>query len=162
MTAIDVLNQYPSTDDLPPIMGAQDDHCLAILTGARRRYKANGTNDAYIESDPEAKRVRVCALGAFGASLGITSETDDYLGDLKAALRVDESAKLAINLVNKAARKLYPESKSWRGDVAWSAPIEWLNQEFGTRGRDEDFKKAKKAVLECYDYAIAMRTAGTW
>lgn len=169
MTAIDVLNQYPSTDDLPPIMGAQDDPVLAIIQGARRRYKANGTEDSYMESNPDSKRVFVCALGSFGAAVGIKSSYDEdcnFPKLLERACKVDESAKLAIKLVNDAARKLYPESKNWRSK-SWSAPIEWINQEYGIEsGSDrysvDRFKKAKKAVLACYDYAIEQRAAGIW
>jgi hypothetical protein len=106
-------------------------------------------------------------MGALGAAAGIPStgpksyyELGYWEGYQKFLdTRIDNAAKEAIKLVNKACVKLFPEFRAFRKNTDWSWPLEWLNQ---SKERDYDFAATKAKVLSCYDYAIEMRTAGTW
>jgi hypothetical protein len=186
---MDVTEQYPSTFDLPRIMGAQDDPVLAMLQGARRRYQRGMSQGAYIEGG------YVCAVGAVMSQAGLTGPVYDDLerdvgvgavgmGRLLKEAEIEQplidAAKEAIVYLNRAARKLYPESKNYRKDF-WSGPLEWVNQEWrpddlpevhdlrdhGDRDRfhrecetraDALQAQVKEAVLACYDYAIKQRS----
>ena len=164
LTLMNVTDQYPSTYDMPPIGGAQDS-VLAILEKARKRYKRGATPDQYLTRGTG----QVCALGAVAAAAGFTAKQYEADGDaelgggtslfastLKRAGVEEEliaATKEAIKLLNQAAIKLYPVSRNY--GRTWSGPLEWVNQEFSA-----DFRDSKKAVLACYDKAIADRTAG--
>lgn len=147
---MNVLNQYPSTDDLyrslPRLAGAQDDPTLDILEGARKRFKRRSTAEGYISNGS------VCAMGAIGREIGLK---DDDIGDPetffeKLEAKADRAAKEAIKLVNASAIRLYPESLDYE-DCSWKWPLEYLNQEFSR-------PVARKKVLACYDDAIARAT----
>lgn len=158
---MNVIEQYPSTADLPRIAGGQD-LVLAILQGARKRYVRGGTQETYL-----GKGGAVCAVGAVAREAGLKDKqyisiatkhnvalggnshvfTPNFGHVLKLAQIETETrnaAKKAITLLNQSARRLFPESK---GHERWDGPIEWINQELG-------WPEARKAVLKCYDDAI--------
>lgn len=155
------LNVYPSTHDVPRIAGGQD-LALAVLTKALKRYKRSGTSSDYVTETGE-----VCARGAIAVAAGFTRDKGAHLlvelgrsdqAFAKALVFADveqtmaNAAKEAIQLLDLAAGKLYPESVG----AGWSGPLEWLNQEYGegcetTLG---SWRKAKKAVVTVYEYTI--------
>ena len=157
MNPIDAL---PSTYDLPPIRGGQDP-ILAILIGARKRYKRGGTAAQYI-----APGGAVCAIGAVVREAGLTAKLYDAsegeLSSLKEIAWTMEHAKIeketinttkkAIKLLNRTALKLYPDSKRYKGSM-WSGPLEWINQTYG----EYNLTEAKKLVLAVYDKTIEKR-----
>lgn len=167
---MNVIDQYPSTLDLPPIAGGQD-LTLAILIGARRRYKRGAVHHSYISFGGQ-----VCAIGAVAREAGVSREQYDEddigfgttltsFGNMLKRAKIEQetigATKEAIVLLNKAARQLYPESKAYRAKT-WSGPLEWLNQEYARDSfgfGNRRFKSAKKAVLASYDKAIEDRVA---
>ena len=163
---MDITDQYPSTFDMPRIAGGQD-AVLAVLVGARKRYKRGATPHAYIAAGSE-----VCAIGAVAREAGVTlrqfeDDPDSDLSNWRKFRKTLERASIekplidatreAIRLLNKAAGKLYPESKQ---SGSWSGPLEWINQVYEDPDDIDAWRKnAKKAVLACYDKAIEDRQA---
>lgn len=163
---MDITDQYPSTFDMPRIAGGQD-AVLAVLIGARKRYKRGATPHAYINPGSE-----VCAIGAVAREAGLTykqfdSDPESDLskwGPFRKTLEraqvekpMIDATREAIRLLNKAAKQLYPESAD---SGTWSGPLEWINQSYGDPEDTDDWRKtAKKAVLACYDKAIEDRQA---
>lgn len=159
------LNVYPATYDLARIAGGQD-IVLVLLTGARKRYRRYGTNETYVGSG------QVCAIGAIAREAGLKPAQcakieeelgrdlgDDFMGTLDLA-KIEEDvvsgAQEAIRLLDESAVRLYDAPvDGGRGWSGWSGPLEWLNQT-STR----PWAQSKRAVLACYDDAIARRQAG--
>lgn len=155
------LNVYPSTSDL---LSAKGDLVVNVLKVAYKRYREQGTDDIYIGSSEDGTPL-VCAVGAVFASAGVdgtrfySTYADDNVGAAATLLEngLRDAVIEAFRLLDEAAEKLYPEySQQAEGEIGWSGPLEYVNQ---NNGADDPFGVRKARVLNCYKHAILARKA---
>lgn len=157
-------DQLPSTFDLPPIAGGQEDEVLATMENAMRRVESDWTCSAYMT--PAGKSCAVGALGfeALGHNLGgsFTVTQSVVVGWIEGSAVVKE----ALALVNEAAVELFP----WSGELddEYTGPLERVNQllddgESSSEDwepeddQDESDNPALRNVLAVYQHAIDKR-----
>lgn len=139
-------NPYPSTFDMPPISGGQDDPVLAILQGALERYKASPSDKWYASNGEN------CAIGSIFLADGMDENKAQALGVFGAQATRDrelsQAAIEAIRLLDDTAVDVYP---LYSGG-GWSGPLENINQNRGI-----DWGKRQKMVIRVYQETIAKR-----
>lgn len=154
---MDVTNQYPSTNDMPPIKGGQQDLTLELMERANERVTDSWTSGAYISYDGS-----VCALGAIMAASGLDDEEEDPRYEVWYENLATDAAKEAIDLLNVAALELYPEAEEYKKTSWAGGPLEYLNQTLLNDSVDYavdlvESYPTRRRVLNCYAKAIADR-----